>query len=60
MLTTHTICNIEGEKIKRNIKIAKITALTKSLDCGDFNDFIVHVSDEYDYIIICKKREELF
>ena len=43
MLTTHMLCNIEGQKYKRNIRITNIRALTKSLDSGNFNDFIIHV-----------------
>ena len=43
----------------RRIQIVKLKALTKSTHPDHLDDFIIHVKDEYDYIFICKRREEV-
>ena len=57
MLTTELMCKVRNHNFKRNIRICKMSGLTKSLD-SDVNNFIVHVSDEYDYQFIPETREK--
>ena len=59
MLTSELICNLEGRTFKRNIRLVRVKALTKDIGRSNVKEFIIHVEDEYDYIIISKRREEL-
>ena len=58
LLTTHQICNIKQNEIKRSIPLKNIDALTKN--GSNKEEFLLHVKNEYDYRMKCSKREELF
>ena len=58
MITSQRIWNLEKEELKRDIQLGKMLAITKSTKKGN-NDFIIHVSDEYDYKFSSDVREEI-
>ena len=51
--------NVKDFSFQWSVEIASIEALTKSLDFGN-HEFILHVTNEYDYFISCEKLDELF
>ena len=57
LLTNIRLHNVEGKELKRSIELASIKALTKNIENGHTNEFIVHVKDEYDYELITEDRE---
>ena len=59
MLTTKKMTNVKDLSFQRSVEIHHIAALTKSLDYGN-HGFILHVLNEYDYLIHCEKIDELF
>ena len=58
LLTTQQLCNIDGNEIKRSIKLENIQALTKNTGSTK-TEFLLHVKDEYDYRFKCSKLQEL-
>jgi hypothetical protein len=59
LLTTSQLCNVKGKEFQRSIAIKKMRGLSKNTTPGN-DEFVVHVSDEYDYRFICPLRDELF
>ena len=59
LLTDSMICSLDGTVFKRSIRLASVVGITKHDDTGHRNEFIVHVADQYDYLYICKRREQL-
>ena len=57
MLTSIRIVNLEGHKYKRTIELANIKAITKNTKEGHTDDFVVHVSNEYDYRFWSEDRD---
>ena len=51
--------NVKDFIFQRSVEIENLAALTKSLDFGHI-EFILHVTNEYDYFIQCDKIDELF
>ena len=60
LCTTKRLINLDDNKIKRNIEIAKLKALTKNVKHERKIDFILHVKGEYDYKLKCDDRELIF
>lgn len=59
LLTTHKMCNVKKKEFKRVIDIKHIKGCTKPTDPAKM-EFVVHVSNEYDYHFVCESRDELF
>ena len=61
-ITNKRVYNLDKKKVKRAIKIADITAMTKNNDPKNL-EFIIHVSSESDYRFKVDKlqtRDEVF
>jgi hypothetical protein len=59
LLTNLSLYNIKKGSIQRTIRVDSIKAVSKSL-VQDCNQFVVHVTSEYDYLFESEFRNEIF
>lgn len=59
LLTNMNLYNIKKDAVKRRITIDDINSLSKSIKPGN-NEFVVHVSSQYDYRFDSQNRDEIF
>jgi Unconventional myosin tail, actin- and lipid-binding len=55
LISKDTIYNVKKDKIKRQINIAKLSGLSKTM-LGAKNEFTIHVKDDYDYRFLTEHR----
>ena len=58
VVTNSRVCNFEKEKLQRDIDVAKLIGITKSIDKGS-EEFVIHFDHEYDYRFSSKFINEI-
>ena len=54
LITNKNVHNLKKEDIKRSINLGEIAGVSVTTE-PDGNEFVVHVSSDYDYRFICEK-----